>query len=92
MSDRRAQEEKHRQMVRTMDTAHVYTTIDDMPHDKPYRILGKIEYSEPFAAEEIEPLTVNRRLKSLALAKYPDQADAVIKLDYDIEPLQRPES
>lgn len=35
MSDRRAQEEKHRQMVHTMDTAHVCTTIDDMPHDKP---------------------------------------------------------
>ncbi|HUA36616.1 MAG TPA: hypothetical protein VMA09_23635 [Candidatus Binataceae bacterium] len=85
MSDRRAQEEKHRQMVQTMDTAHVYITIDDMPPSKPYKVLGEIKCSEPFAAEEIDQISVNHHLKSIALAKYPTQADAVIKLNYNIQ-------
>jgi hypothetical protein len=85
MADRKAQEEKRQQMVHTMDTAHVFITTGDIPKSKPYKVLGDLKYSEPFSTDAIDWTTIEKKLKALALAMYPDRADAVINANSDVE-------
>ena len=85
LSERKADEERHRQMVYRMDAAHVFVTNEDFPITKPYQVLGDLKYSEPFSPDAIDKAEIQRKLKALALAKYPDQADAVIKENSDVE-------
>jgi len=84
-SDRNAQEEKRAQMVRRMDDAHVFVTSGDIPKEKPYKVLGDLKYSAPFSTDAIESAGIERKLKAMALAKYPDNADAVIKVSSDVD-------
>lgn len=72
-------------MVHVMDTAHVFITTEDIPKNKPYKVLGDLKYSEPFSTDAIDWDQIERKLKAMALAKYPDQADAVIKANSDVE-------
>ena len=85
LPDRAAQEEKQRQMVYRMDSAHVFVTAGDFPPSKPYKVLGDLKYSEPFSSDAIDTAIIKVKLKKLALAKYPDTADAVIKAHSDVE-------
>jgi|HubBroStandDraft_6_1064221.scaffolds.fasta_scaffold237784_2 hypothetical protein len=85
LSARKADEERHRQMVYRMDAAHVFVTNEDLPKTKPYQVLGDLKYSEPFSSDAIDKASIHRKLKALALAKYPEQADAVIKENSDVE-------
>ena len=72
-------------MVYRMDAAHVFVTNGDFPKTKPYHVLGDLKYSEPYSPDAIDKAGIHRKLKALALAKYPDQADAVIKENSDVE-------
>jgi len=83
LSERKADEERHRQMVYRMDAADVFVTNSDFPKTKPYHLLGDLIYSEPFSLDAIDKAGIQRKLK--ALAKYPDQADAAIKENNDVE-------
>ena len=85
LSERKADEERHRQMVYRMDAAHVFVTNSDFPKTKPYHLLGDLKYSEHFSPDAIDKAGIQRKLKALALAKYPDQADAVINETSDVE-------
>jgi hypothetical protein len=86
LSSRQAEEAKQRQMVHVMDTAHVFITTEDIPKSKPYKVLGDLKYSEPFSTDAIDWDQIEKRLKAMALSKYPEQADAVIKANSDVEP------
>ena len=83
-SVQQTREVQRQEVIHRMDTAHVYVTLDDHPKDKPYKVLGEIKYSAPFDGE-LDQLEINRHLKELALATYPDQADAVIKVNDDVQ-------
>jgi len=72
-------------MVYRMDAAHVFVTNSDFPKTKPYHLLGDLKYSEHFSPDAIDKAGIQRKLKALALAKYPDQADAVINETSDVE-------
>jgi hypothetical protein len=85
LSDRKAQLEKHEQMVHRMDTAHVFVTSDDFPKNKPYKVLGDLKYSAPFSTDAIDTAKIDEKLKAMALEKYHDDADAVIKTNCDID-------
>jgi len=83
-SVQQARDEKRQEVIHRMDAAHVYVTLDDLPKDKPYKVLGDIKYSAPFDGE-LDQADINRHLRAMALAMYPDQADAVIKVNDDIQ-------
>ena len=72
-------------MVYRMDAAHVFVTNSDFLKTKAYHLLGDLKYSEHFSPDAIDKAGIQRKLKALALAKYPDQADAVIKENSDVE-------
>ncbi len=72
-------------MVDRMDSAHVFVTSGDFPKTKPYTVLGELKYSAPFSTDAIDTATVERKLKAMALEKFHDEADAVIKVDSDID-------
>ncbi len=85
MADRKAQEEKHAQMVHRMDRAHIFVTSGDLPEDKPYKVLGELKYSAPFSMVATDTAEIQAKLKAMALEKYPDTADAVIKANGDVD-------
>lgn len=84
-ADRKAQEEHRQQMVKTMDNAHVFVTTEGLPKNKPYVVLGELKYSEPYTPDALDQDRIENKLKAMALAQYPDQADAVIDTKGDIE-------
>ena len=83
-SVQQTRDERRREVIQRTDIAHVFVTLDDLPRDKPYKVLGDIKYSEPFDSE-LDQAEINRHLRALAVAMYPDQADAVIKVNDDIQ-------
>jgi hypothetical protein len=85
LSDRRAQEEKHRQMVHRMDEARIFVTPGDLPPTKPSQVLGQLKFSEPFPPDAMDTHRIQEKLKDLALARYPERADAVIKAKSEVE-------
>ena len=85
LADRKAQEEKHEQVVHRMDTAHVFVTTGDFPKSKPYKVLGDLKYSAPFSTVAIDTAQIESTLKAMALEKYHDNADAVIKANGDVD-------
>jgi hypothetical protein len=85
LADRKAHDERHAQMVHRMDSAHVFVTSSDLPKDKPYKVLGDLKYSAPFSTVTIDTAEIESQLKAMALAKYPDSADAVIKANGDVD-------
>jgi hypothetical protein len=84
-ADRKAQEEKRQQVVHRMDTAHIFVTTGDIPKSKPYKVLGDLKYSAPFSTVAIDTDQIEARLKAMALEKYPDDADAVIKANSEVD-------
>jgi hypothetical protein len=85
LADRKTQDEKHEQVVHRMDTAHVFVTTGDFPKSKPYKILGDLKYSAPFSTVAIDTAQIESTLKAMALEKYHDDADAVIKANGDVD-------
>jgi len=85
MADRKAQEEKHAQMVHRVDSAHIFVTSADLPKSKPYKVLGDLKYSAPFSTVAIDTAQIESTLKAMALEKYHDEADAVIKANGDVD-------
>lgn len=85
MASRQANEEKRHQMVQVMDNAHVFVTTGDLPKNKPYTVLGNLKYTEPYSPDAADKDLIERRLKAMALADYHDRADAVIKVNSDVE-------
>jgi hypothetical protein len=84
-ADRKAQEESHAQFVHRMDVAHIFVTSGDLPKTKPYKVLGDLKYSMPFSTVAIDTDQIEARLKAMALEKYPDDADAVIKSNSEVD-------
>ena len=85
LADRKAQEQKQVEAVHRIDTAHVFVTSGDLPKSKPYKVLGDLKYSEPFSTVAIDTAEIESRLKAMALEKYHDDADAVIKANGDVD-------
>ncbi|HTR61993.1 MAG TPA: hypothetical protein VMH37_09845 [Candidatus Binataceae bacterium] len=85
MADRKAQDEHRLQMVKTMDTAHLVVTTASLPKDKPYKVLGELKYTEPYTPDALDEDRIEKRLKTMALAQYSEQADAVIEAKGDME-------
>jgi hypothetical protein len=83
-AQRQAEEAKKQEFVKRVDTAHVWVTTGEPPAGKPYTKLGELKYSEPFTPDAIDAAKMQDRLKSMALEKYPDTVDAVIKEDSEV--------
>jgi hypothetical protein len=83
-AQRQAQEAKKQEFVKRVDTAHVWVTTGEPPAGKPYNKLGDISYSEPFTPDAIDAAKMQSKLKEIALQKYPDTVDAVIKEDSQV--------
>jgi hypothetical protein len=85
-AQRQAEEAKKQEFVKRVDTAHVWVTTGEPPPGKPYTKLGELKYTEPFTPDAIDAAKMQDRLKSMALEKYPDTVDAVIKEDSEVSP------
>ena len=72
-------------MVKTMDQAHVFVTTEGLPKDKAYEVLGELKYSEPYTPDALDQKRIENKLRTMAMAKYADQADAVINAKGDVE-------
>jgi hypothetical protein len=83
-AQRQAEEAKKQEFVKRVDTAHVWVTTGEPPAGKPYTKLGDLKYSEPFTPDAIDASKMQDRLKAMALEKYPDTVDAVIKEDSEV--------
>ena len=85
-AQRQAEEAKKQEFVTRVDTAHVWVTTGEPPAGKPYTKLGDLKYTEPFTPDAIDAAKMQDRLKSMALEKYPDTVDAVIKENSEVSP------
>ena len=83
-AQRQAEEAKKQEFVQRVDTAHVWVTTGEPPAGKPYTKLSELKYTEPFTPDAIDAAKMQDRLKSMALEKYPDTVDAVIKEDSEV--------
>jgi hypothetical protein len=83
-AQRQAEEAKKQEFVTRVDTAHIWVTTGEPPPGKPYTKLGDITYSEPFSPDAIDAAKMQDKLKKIALQKYPDTVDAVIKEDSQV--------
>lgn len=83
-AQRQAEEQQKQQFVKRVDTAHVWVTTGEPPPGKPYTKLGELKYTEPFTPDAIDASKMQDRLKAMALEKYPDTVDAVIKEDSQV--------
>ena len=83
-AQRQAEEQKKQEFVHRVDTAHVWVTTGEPPAGKPYTKLGDLSYSEPFTPDAIDAAKMQDKLKTMALQKYPDTVDAVIKEDSQV--------
>ncbi len=81
---RQAQEQKQQAFVKRVDTAHVWVTTESPPPGKPYQVLGQLSYTVPFSPDAIEESTITDKLKQMAMAKWPDNIDAVVKVNQDV--------
>jgi hypothetical protein len=85
-AQRQAEEAKKQEFVTRVDTAHIWVTTGEPPAGKPYTKLGDLKYSEPFTPDAIDSAKMQDKLKKMALQKYPDTVDAVIKEDSEVSP------
>ena len=85
-AQRQAEEQKKQEFVHRVDTAHVWVTTGEPPAGKPYTKLGDLKYTEPFTPDAIDSAKMQDKLKAMALQKYPDTVDAVIKEDSEVSP------
>jgi hypothetical protein len=85
-AQRQAEEAKKQEFVTRVDTAHIWVTTGEPPAGKPYTKLGDLKYSEPFTPDAIDSAKMQNKLKAMALQKYPDTVDAVIKEDSEVSP------
>lgn len=83
-AERQAQEQKQQQFVQHMDVAHIWVTNGDAPPGKPYAVLGDLSYQEPFNPDANDEAHMRDKLKQMALDKYTDEVDAVIKVHSDV--------
>ncbi|HTR60624.1 MAG TPA: hypothetical protein VMH37_02910 [Candidatus Binataceae bacterium] len=85
MSSRKAEEETRAQRVYRMDTAHIYVSTGDLPPNAAHQVLGELKFSEPYSPDAADTHKIQQQLKDMALTRYGDQADAVIKAKADVE-------
>jgi len=83
-AERQAQEAKRQEFVKRVDTAHVWVTTESPPPGKPYQVLGQLSYTVPFSPDAIEESTITDKLKTMAMAKWPDTIDAVVKVNQTV--------
>jgi hypothetical protein len=83
-AQRQAEEAKKQEFVTRVDTAHIWVTTGEPPAGKPYTKLGDLKYTEPFTPDAIDSAKMQDKLKAMALQKYPDSVDAVIKEDSEV--------
>jgi hypothetical protein len=81
---RQEQEKKQQEFVTRVDTAHVWVTTEGPPSGKPYHELGELSYSEPFSPDAIDESKITEKLKKMALDKWPDSIDAIVKVNQDV--------
>jgi hypothetical protein len=83
-AQRAEQQKKQESFVHRLDIAHIFVTPEDPPSNKPFIVLGEVNYSEPFTPEAINEDRIKGKLKSMAYAKWPDTLDALVKEKSDV--------
>jgi len=78
-AERQAEEQKQAAFVHRVDYAHIWVTTEAPPAGKPYTVLGDLKYTEPFSPDAIEEDHIKDKLKKMALEKWPDTIDAIVK-------------
>ncbi|MGH7815508.1 MAG: hypothetical protein ACREQI_16085 [Candidatus Binataceae bacterium] len=78
-AQRHEEEAKQAAFVVKVDRAHIWITTGSAPAGRQYTVLGNLKYSEPFSPEALEEDHITNKLKDMALAKWPDSVDAIIK-------------
>ncbi|HUO04773.1 MAG TPA: hypothetical protein VMU16_06200 [Candidatus Binataceae bacterium] len=82
-AERQEHEQKQQEFAQHVDMAHIWVTTDTPPPGKPYTVLGELKYTEPFSPDAIEEDYIKDKLKKMALAKWPDTIDAIVKMNHD---------
>lgn len=77
-AQRQAQEQKQQEFVHRVDMAHIWVSTEAPPVGKPYSVLGKLQYSEPFSPDAIDEAKIKGKLKDMAYQKWPDTIDAIV--------------
>jgi len=83
-AQRQEAEKKQQTFVQRVDIAHIFVTPDDPPPNKPYTVLGDVNYTEPFSPDAINEAKIKEKLKNMAYAKWPDTLDALVKEKTDV--------
>jgi hypothetical protein len=83
-AQRAAEEQKKQAFITRVDTAHVWVTTESPPPGKPYQVLGELSYTVPFSPDAIEESEITDKLKKMAMEKWPDTIDAVVKEQQDV--------
>jgi hypothetical protein len=79
-AEHQAEVQQHEQTATRMDVAHIWVTSDlTPPPGKPYTVLGDLKYTEAFSPDAIDEDHIKDKLKKMALAKWPDSVDAIVK-------------
>ena len=83
-AQRQEQQQKQVKFEQKLDIAHIYVTPDDPPPNKPFTVLGKVDYTEPFTPDAINEAKIRDKLKDMAYKKWPDTLDAIVKEKTDV--------
>ena len=83
-AEREAHEQQQQKFVQRVDIAHIYVTPEDPAPNKPFTVLGDVNYTEPFSPDAINEAKIKEKLKNMAYAKWPETLDALVKEKTDV--------
>ncbi|HZO83561.1 MAG TPA: hypothetical protein VFB33_17855 [Candidatus Binataceae bacterium] len=73
---KREQIQRHLNIV--VDRQRIFVTTGDLKEE--YSKLGDLSYTEPLTADSIDSTHINEKLRRMAIAKWGDQVDAIIRV------------
>ncbi len=66
----------------SMNRTQIFVSNSDISY--PHRVLGKLEYSEPFSPDAIDTEKINNKLRAMAIERFGDEVDAIQDAHSDI--------
>ena len=66
----------------SMNRTQIFVSNSDISY--PHRVLGKLEYTEPFTPDAIDTEKINNKLRSMAIERFGDEVDAIQDAHSDI--------
>ena len=66
----------------SMNRTQIFVSNSDISY--PHRVLGKLEYTEPFSPDAIDTEKINNKLRSMAIERFGDEVDAIQDAHSDI--------